>query len=180
VIAFVSDHGDMLGDHWLWWKGGFHYQGCTGVPLFFNWPGQLKTGKVVEGMCQQTDVMPTLLDLAGLDVTDGLEVPFPGRSLVPTFAGDTDWERELWWYHEGNRALRYGDWKIVAVRDKPWELFDIAADRTESHNLAGEQAGRVSELEARWESILDDIRKVAPVKDEEYNFDTPSDYIDGE
>jgi len=79
-------------------------------------------------------------------------------------------ERELWWYHEGNRALRYGDWKIVAARDKPWELFD----------LAGEQASRVSELEARWESVLDEIRKVAPVKDEEYNFESPSDYIDGE
>ena len=126
------------------------------------------------------DLLPTLLDLAGLDITEGLEVPLPGRSIVPTFSGDTDWERELWWYHEGNRALRYGDWKIVAARDKSWELFDLAADRSESHNLAGEQAARVSELATRWESILDEFRKVAPLKDEDYNFETPIDYKDDE
>jgi arylsulfatase len=121
-----------------------------------------------------------MLELAGLDVPEDLEVPFPGRSLVPTFAGDTNWERELWWYHEANRALRYGNWKIVAARDKPWELFDLAADRTESHDLAAEQPGKLGELEARWEAILKDFHKVAPVKDEEYDFETPSDYEDGE
>ena len=84
VIAFVADHGDMLGDHWLWWKGGYHFQGCTGVPLFFNWPGHLKTGKVIEGMCQQTDVMPTLLDLAGIDIP----VSVQGKTLKSVLTDD--------------------------------------------------------------------------------------------
>jgi len=157
------------------------HEGGACTPLIVHWPRGIKArGELRHDPGHVIDLLPTMLDLAGVDVTEDLEVPFPGRSLVPTFAGDTDWERELWWYHEGNRALRYGDWKLVAARDKAWELFDLAADRTESNNLAGEQAGRVSELEARWESILDEIREVAPVKDEDYNFDTPSDYIDGE
>ncbi len=157
------------------------HEGGACTPLIVHWPqGIHGRGELRHDPGHVIDLLPTLLDLAGLDVTDELEVPFPGKSLVPTFAGDTGWERELWWYHEGNRALRYGDWKIVAARDKPWELFDLAADRTESHNLAGEQPGRLTDMEARWESILDDIREVAPVKDEDYDFDTPSDYIDGE
>lgn len=91
-----------------------------------------------------------------MNVSDSLEVPFPGESLVPTFEGESKRERELWWYHEGNPALRHGDWKIVAARNKPWELFNLAASSPE----------KVKELEDRWESILADIREVAPVKDD--------------
>jgi arylsulfatase A-like enzyme len=73
LIVFVSDHGDMLGDHWLWWKGGFHWPGCTNVPLFYNWPGKLRMGKSVEGMVQHTDIMPTILELAGLEIPPGVQ-----------------------------------------------------------------------------------------------------------
>lgn len=157
------------------------HEGGACTPLIIHWPQGIKSrGELRHDPGHVIDLLPTMLDLAGVEVTEDLVVPFPGRSLVPSFSGDTDWERELWWYHEGNRALRYGDWKIVAARDKAWELFDLAADRTESNNLAGEQADRVSELEAGWESILDEIRKVAPLKDEDYDFENPSDYKKGE
>jgi arylsulfatase A-like enzyme len=76
IIAFISDHGDMLGDHWLWWKGPFHYAGCTNVPFFINGPG-IQQGKTANGICQQTDVMPTLLELAGLEIPLGVQ----GKSL---------------------------------------------------------------------------------------------------
>ena len=77
LIVFVSDHGDMLGDHWLWWKGNFHWPGCTNVPLFFNWPGKLENGKSVDGMVQHTDVMPTILDMAGFKEPPGIQ----GKSM---------------------------------------------------------------------------------------------------
>ena len=57
----------------------------------------------------------------------------------------------LWWLHEGNRALRVGDWKIVAAgKDSPWELYDLSSDRSESKNLAPDKPEKVRELAAIW------------------------------
>lgn len=78
LIVFISDHGDMLGDHWLWWKGSYHWKGSTNVPFFANWPGKINKGKVVEGMVQQTDVLPTILDMAGLTNPPGVQ----GKSMA--------------------------------------------------------------------------------------------------
>lgn len=64
----------------------------------------------------------------------------------------------LWWEHEGNRALREGDWKIVAVRNGPWELYNLANDRSESHNLAAAEPDRVRSMAAQWERKLAEIR----------------------
>ncbi len=58
---------------------------------------------------------------------------------------------ELWWQHEGNRAIRVGDWKLVAAgNDGPWELYNLVNDRTETHDLAALQPEKVRELAARW------------------------------
>ena len=59
---------------------------------------------------------------------------------MPAFARDGAVKHdELWWQHEGNRAIRVGDWKLVAAgKDGPWELYDLAKDRTETHDLAKE------------------------------------------
>ena len=60
-----------------------------------------------------------------------------GRSLVPAFAGKPIQREALFWEHEGNRALRIGDWKLVAKgSDGPWELYDMKRDRTEMNDLA--------------------------------------------
>ena len=58
---------------------------------------------------------------------------------MPAFARDGTLKHDdLWWAHEGNRAIRVGDWKLVAAKDEPWELYDLATDRTETRNLAQE------------------------------------------
>jgi len=143
------------------------HEGGACTPLIVHWPSGIKArGELRSNPGHVIDLLPTVLDLAGVDVSATLEVPFPGESLVPTFEGESEWGRELWWYHEGNRALRHGDWKIVAAREKPWELFNLGSDRTESENLAESSPEKVKELETRWESILADIREVAPVKDD--------------
>ncbi len=85
IIVFVSDHGDMLGDHWLWWKGAYHYPGCANVPFFINWPGHLQSGKVVEGIVQQTDIFPTLMELTGLEKPSGIQ----GKSLTNVLTTDS-------------------------------------------------------------------------------------------
>ena len=79
-----------------------------------------------------------------LETWRGRPVPqAPGTSLAPSFGRDGAVHHDdLWWEHEGNRAIRVGDWKLVAAgKNGPWELFDLANDRTETHNLAQGAAG---------------------------------------
>ena len=81
--------------------------------------------------------------------------PAPGKSLVPAFADDVAIEREfLWWLHDDHRAVRVGDWKLVAAKGDPWELYDLSTDRAESHNLAAEHPDTVKRLEAVWKKQL--------------------------
>ena len=78
--------------------------------------------------------------------------PPPGRSLVPAFAKDVVIPHDsLWWMHEGNRALRVGDWKIVALKTGPWEMYDLSKDRAESHDFAAEKPEKLRELAEVWE-----------------------------
>ena len=75
-----------------------------------------------------------------------------GRSLTPAFAGRRIEREALFWEHEGNRALRVGDWKLVAKgAGGPWELYDIPRDRTEQHDLAAAQPARVQAMVAAWD-----------------------------
>ena len=72
----------------------------------------------------------------------------PGRSLVPAFSEDLTIPRDsLWWLHEGNRAVQVGDWKLVAAKGDPWELYDLRTDRAEQHDLVDEMPDKVQELE---------------------------------
>ena len=65
---------------------------------------------------------------------------------------------DLWWCHEGHRAVRVGDWKLVAAKNTPWELYDLATDRCETNNRAAGEPPRVAELEAAWNRIADECR----------------------
>ena len=68
----------------------------------------------------------------------------------------------LWWLHEGNRAVRVGNWKLVADNQQPeWELYDLDKDRAESVNLAGEYPDKVQELQQVWEARWQEFRELA-------------------
>ena len=82
---------------------------------------------------------------------------------MPAFARDgAAAHKFLWWYHMGNRAIRVGDWKLVAEgAADPWELYDMRTDRSESNNLADQQPEKVRELSERWTRMAEEFRRLA-------------------
>ena len=108
IVVFLSDHGELMGDHGILYKGPFHYQGVLRVPLLMSWPRRLRGGHTVDGLVSLLDFLPTLLELTGVpwpqqpfadyrgpeasqragarSMYDG--VPrLPGKSLVPLLEG---------------------------------------------------------------------------------------------
>ncbi len=144
-------------------------EGGISTPLIVHWPVGLQSrGELRHDLGHVIDLVPTILELAGGRVPDtrqGVAVPsLPGRSLVPALARDGAVERELlYFHHEGNRALRMGDWKLVSAREDRdvWELFDLSTDRCERKNLAAQQPDRVRAMEARWRELDAEFRRVA-------------------
>jgi arylsulfatase len=133
------------------------HEGGIATPLVVHWPAGISAaGEVREAAVGHViDIAPTIVELAGgawpEEVGGSPRPPSPGRSLVPTFKQNVAIERDaLWWLHEGNRAIRVGDWKLVAARDQPWELYNLAVDRAENHGLAAQQPDRVKQLAKRW------------------------------
>jgi arylsulfatase len=88
----------------------------------------------------------------------------PGRSLVPVFDTDGAVDRDfLFFHHEGNRALRVGDYKLVAAKENgdTWELYDLGEDRSETVDRATQQPDRIEELKGLWEELDNSFRQQA-------------------
>src|SRR5262249_44188472 len=107
------------------------HEGGIATPLIVHWPNGLRArGELRHNPGHVLDIAPTILDAARVPrppTWKGHAVPpSPGRSLIPAFERvGTVTHDELWWEHEGNRAIRKGNWKLVAAKDAPWELFDL-------------------------------------------------------
>jgi len=137
------------------------HEGGISTPLIVHWPkGISAKNELRHTPAHMIDIVPTMLELAGIEKPKewkGEAIPeAPGKSLVPAFARDESIAREsLWWLHEGNRAVRAGDWKLVAAEGNPWELYDLSKDRAEQHNLAAQMPEKVKELEQLWQRQTD-------------------------
>jgi arylsulfatase len=81
---------------------------------------------------------------------------------VPAFAKDSAIARDsIWWLHEGHRAIRVDDWKLVAAKGDPWELYDLKTDRAEQQNLAGRMPDKVKQLEHAWQQQTESFTRLA-------------------
>jgi arylsulfatase A-like enzyme len=78
-------------------------------------------------------------------------LPMEGASLVASFTQDRQIDRTLIWEHYDSRAISQGKWKLVGRPQKPWELYEIEADRSEMHDLTGKFPENAKELAKRWE-----------------------------
>jgi len=134
----------------------WNHEGGIATPFIICWPAGIKVqGEIRTNPGHLVDLVPTLLDITGGKVPAGVKgfdmPPLPGKSLVPAFKKDGSVKRRyLWWNHDGNRAIRMGDWKLVADHNQPWELYDLSGDRSETRNLAGKYPEKVKEMEKEW------------------------------
>ena len=101
--------------------------------------------------------MPTCVDVGGARYPAEFGgkpiLPMEGRSLLPAFDNRPIEREALYWEHEGNAAIRAGDWKLVRFgRGSAWELHDMKVDRTELRNLAADKRDLAQDLAARWKA----------------------------
>lgn len=159
MIIFTSDHGDYLGDHWLGEKEMYHEQSSR-IPLIVYDPDAAADGTrgtVDNRFAEAIDVVPTILDAAGLDVPDNI---VEGRSLVPLLRGENpdDWrdavfsELDYAFYSDVRDPLarpvdqcrtfmvREGRWKYIAYEGYRAQLFDLEADPDELQDLGDDPA----------------------------------------
>ena len=144
------------------------HEGGISTPLIVHWPAGISShGAFRNSAGHVIDLTPTILDVVQgkpLTIWNNEPVPSaPGTSLVPAFASDAVIAHDfLWWYHAGNRAIRIGDWKLVAWGEEgAWELFDMKSDRSETQNLASKFPDKVKELEAAWTAKLTEFQDLA-------------------
>jgi len=121
------------------------HEGGIATPLIAYWPDVIREGgEITHQVGHIIDVTATCLDVASVTYPSRFQnrnvQPLEGKSLLPIFQGRERVGHEtLCWNVSGSRAVRMGRWKLVAARGKPWELYDLESDRTETHNLAGRQ-----------------------------------------
>jgi arylsulfatase A-like enzyme len=138
------------------------HEGGIATPLIAHWPaGQLSAGSIVRRPCQLTDVLPTILDAAGVAYPStyrGRQIlPCEGRSLLPALRGKSSPDGTLYWEHTGNAAIRRGRWKLVREHPHAWELYDMTSDRCELNDLAAAHPDIVRELDAAWQVWADRV-----------------------
>lgn len=146
IVLFMSDHGEMLGDHGLIYKGARFYEGLVHVPMIFSSPGRVREGVVSRALVELVDIPQTLLAAAGLPEGEGMQ----GRSLWPLLVGEVPADRHkpyvLCEYFDAlgmpdarhSRASMYfdGRWKLCVYHSHgTGELYDLAEDPSEVRDL---------------------------------------------
>jgi arylsulfatase A-like enzyme len=158
VVAFVSDHGEMLGEHGLFRKG-FPYEGSVHIPFLLSGPadGPIGRGVVRDEPVELRDVMPTLLDCAGLPIPDGLD----GRSVLPLTRDEhAPWRDYLHGEHtlfgQSMQWLTDGREKYIWLSGKGREqFFDLVGDPHEAHDLSA--SPQHAERLARWRTRMIEV-----------------------
>lgn len=162
-----------LGDAWAgavnspfrYWKVQ-SFEGGICTPLIVHWPDGLKGKKntLNQGVGHVMDILPTCIEIAQTKYPDrinGLATnKLSGKSLLPLLIkGEGTTSDTLFWEHEGGRAVRLRNWKIAALRNKEWELFNLAEDRTETRNLALKYPEKVKQLSELWQAWIKRVNK---------------------
>ncbi|MHC4893540.1 MAG: arylsulfatase [Planctomycetota bacterium] len=179
LVMFLCDNGPIGGRPYasadaLRGAKGTVYEGGIRTPLFVRWPGELTPEAVLDRHLAHIDVLPTLLELAGVETPDGLEVD--GRSFASELrglGGGTDDRHLFLQAHRGdapvaehNMAVVGTRWKLVrasgfgrseAVPEHPFELYDLLEDPGETSDLASDRPDVVEALRERYATWFEDV-----------------------
>ena len=184
-----------------YWKTT-QFHGGTAAPTIVHWPAGMaeeKEGTIMSQPCTFLDVMPTCLELSGAaypSFYNGNSIkPMcnEARSFLPLLQDKESWddERTLYWEHERGKAVRKGNWRLTALANGGWQLFDLAHDLSETNNIAAEHPERVREMKSLWNTwaksvglnVPDDISETKTELIFHYPFDdntddaSPSKYV---
>lgn len=152
--------------HWV-------HEGGIATPLIVHWPdGVSSKGELETTPAHLVDLMATAVDLAKATYPqtfhDGQAIkPMEGVSLAPLFERGSIDREAIYWEHEGNRAVRIGEWKLVAKgKQGKWELYNIANDRSEQIDLAESEPARAEQLAAMWQAYAEraNVLPLVPTK----------------
>jgi arylsulfatase A-like enzyme len=158
-----------------------NHEGGVSAPFVVHWPAGIETGgagdggkgRLVHSPAHLIDLMPTFVEIAGAKYPEESKEheiqPMEGESLVPHFSSSPNLplslsHRLLFWEHEGNRAVRDGEWKLVGSREGSWELYNIGADRTELNDLAGKEPKRFESLKSKWDDWAKRVGVLTPAE----------------
>ncbi len=144
--------------HWV-------HEGGISTPLVAHWPAGIPVSRhnALESQpAHLIDLMATCVSLAQASYPKEYQgesiQPMEGVNLAPAFSGlQLNRSKPIFWEHEGNRAIRDGDWKLVAKHPGDWELYNIATDRTERDNVFAKNPDRVKAMSEQWQAWADRV-----------------------
>jgi arylsulfatase len=148
--ANASNTPFRLYKHWV-------HEGGIATPLIARWPAVIRKRGAITGQPGHIiDIMATCLAAARASYPSEFAghpiLPLEGKSLLPILRGEKrEGHEAICWEHEGNRAIRRGQWKLVSRHPDNWELYDLEADRTEMNDMAAGHPHLVRELSADYE-----------------------------
>lgn len=156
-VSYGSGWANVANTPWRLFKH-YGHEGGINTPLIVHWPAGLQTrpGTITRQPGHITDVLPTVLEATGASYpaerNGRRSLPLEGKSLLPIFGQASLSDRFIPMEHEGNRAIRLGAWKLVALKDRPWELYHLESDPTEMRDLAAQEPERVRIMAAAWQA----------------------------
>jgi arylsulfatase A len=175
IVVFLTDNGpnsDRFNGDMRGRKGSVH-EGGVRVPLFIRWPGNIAPGKTVEPICAHIDLLPTLLDMCGVDRTAG--PPLDGASVWPLIqatVNKADWpDRTLFTSRTSGyekslvgikRAVRTQRWRATFENNR-WSLFDMLSDPSQQLDVAGSNLEVIAELETESDNWLKEVHPLPPI-----------------
>ncbi len=160
ILVVTADHGETLDEHECWFDHHGTYDNTLHVPLIIRYPGKMPEGKRVRGYTKHFDLVPTILDLAGIKVKD----KFDGKSLVPMALGRVESHAPEFYFTECTWMRKHGwrtpEWKLIVALEPdfhykpPVELYNLIEDPQELDNLAEKLPEVVQFLRGRMDAWI--------------------------
>lgn len=133
------------------------HQGGIATPLIMHWPDRMKgKNKIINQTGHLIDIMATCVDVSGAAYPEEFDgqsiIPMEGKTLFPALQEKPIEREAIYFEHEKNRAVMASKWKLVAIENGPWELYDMDVDATETRDLANQHPDIVEKMAEMWKS----------------------------